>query len=50
MHLNLGRLKKGTPHHLFLSELVIKKPEQYLEISSPFLNYRMSPFTIPTET
>ncbi|XP_046524987.1 androglobin isoform X1 [Equus quagga] len=31
-------------------ELVIKKPEQFLEISSPFLNYRMTPFPIPTET
>ncbi|KAM8964338.1 androglobin [Lycaon pictus] len=31
-------------------ELIIKKPEQFLEISSPFLNYRMTPFTIPTET
>nr|XP_058939417.1 androglobin isoform X4 [Kogia breviceps] len=31
-------------------ELVIKKPDQFLEISSPFLNYRMTPFTIPTET
>ncbi|XP_048655496.1 androglobin isoform X3 [Marmota marmota marmota] len=30
-------------------EPVIKKPEQFLEISSPFLNYRMTPFTIPTE-
>ncbi|KAL1770491.1 androglobin [Sigmodon hispidus] len=29
---------------------VPKKPEQFLEISSPFLNYRMTPFTIPTET
>ncbi|KAM4866335.1 androglobin [Thomomys bottae] len=31
-------------------EVVIKKPEQFLEISSPFLNYRMPPFTIPAET
>uniref|UniRef100_A0A8D2HXD5 Androglobin domain-containing protein n=1 Tax=Urocitellus parryii TaxID=9999 RepID=A0A8D2HXD5_UROPR len=31
-------------------EPVIKKPEQFLEISSPFLNYRMTPFKIPTET
>ncbi|XP_048210208.1 androglobin [Perognathus longimembris pacificus] len=30
-------------------ETAIKKPEQFLEISSPFLNYRMPPFTIPTE-
>ncbi|KAI4539189.1 hypothetical protein MG293_010581 [Ovis ammon polii] len=33
-----------------LTEIVIKKPDQFLEISSPFLNYRMTPFTIPTET
>nr|KAF6461315.1 androglobin [Molossus molossus] len=31
-------------------EIIVKKPEQFLEISSPFLNYRMTPFTIPTET
>ncbi|KAF6112550.1 androglobin [Phyllostomus discolor] len=31
-------------------EIIIKKPEQFLEISSPFLNYRMTPLTIPTET
>uniref|UniRef100_A0A8C2M252 Androglobin n=1 Tax=Cricetulus griseus TaxID=10029 RepID=A0A8C2M252_CRIGR len=31
-------------------DTVPKKPEQFLEISSPFLNYRMTPFTIPTET
>ncbi|KAM5264004.1 androglobin [Ctenodactylus gundi] len=27
----------------------IQKPEQFLEISSPFLNYRMTPFVIPSE-
>ncbi|KAM5327022.1 androglobin isoform 3-T3 [Glossophaga mutica] len=31
-------------------EIIIKKPEQFLEISSPFLNYRMTPLIIPTET
>ncbi|KAL6038529.1 hypothetical protein STEG23_000615, partial [Scotinomys teguina] len=31
-------------------DAVPEKPEQFLEISSPFLNYRMTPFTIPTET
>ncbi|XP_076999521.1 androglobin isoform X2 [Tamandua tetradactyla] len=31
-------------------ESVPKKPEQFLEISSPFLNYRMTPFPVPTET
>ncbi|XP_008072211.1 androglobin [Carlito syrichta] len=31
-------------------EIIIKKPDQFLEISSPFLNYKMTPFTIPTET
>ncbi|XP_005390684.1 PREDICTED: androglobin isoform X2 [Chinchilla lanigera] len=29
---------------------VIKKPEQFLEISSPFLNYRMTPFRVPKRT
>ncbi|XP_033619212.1 androglobin isoform X6 [Fukomys damarensis] len=29
---------------------VIKKPEQFLEISSPFLNYRMTPLKIPKRT
>ncbi|KAM6181781.1 androglobin [Erethizon dorsatum] len=29
---------------------VIKKPEQFLEISSPFLNYRMTPLRIPKRT
>ncbi|XP_045661250.1 androglobin [Ursus americanus] len=46
----LFRQKKETVITDEAQELVIKKPEQYLEISSPFLNYRMSPFTIPTET
>nr|XP_012607645.1 androglobin isoform X2 [Microcebus murinus] len=31
-------------------DLVITKPEQFLEISSPFLNYGMTPFPIPKET
>ncbi|XP_045400491.1 androglobin isoform X2 [Lemur catta] len=31
-------------------DIIIKKPEQFLEISSPFLNYGMTPFTIPKET
>uniref|UniRef100_A0A7N5JLJ1 Androglobin n=1 Tax=Ailuropoda melanoleuca TaxID=9646 RepID=A0A7N5JLJ1_AILME len=46
----LFRQKKETIITDEAQELIIKKPEQYLEISSPFLNYRMRPFTIPTET
>ncbi|XP_027459163.2 androglobin isoform X1 [Zalophus californianus] len=46
----LFRQKKETVITDEAQELIIKKPEQFLEISSPFLNYRMTPFTIPTET
>ncbi|XP_064342674.1 androglobin [Camelus dromedarius] len=46
----LLRQKKETVITDEAQETVIKKPEQFLEISSPFLNYRMTPFTIPTET
>uniref|UniRef100_A0A8D1D5L5 Androglobin n=1 Tax=Sus scrofa TaxID=9823 RepID=A0A8D1D5L5_PIG len=46
----LFRQKKETVITDEAQEVVIKKPEQFLEISSPFLNYRMPPFTIPTET
>ncbi|XP_058163600.1 androglobin isoform X10 [Dasypus novemcinctus] len=31
-------------------EIIAKKPDQFLEISSPFLNYGMTPFKIPKET
>ncbi|XP_047713957.1 androglobin isoform X3 [Prionailurus viverrinus] len=44
------RQKKETVITDEAQETIIKKPEQFLEISSPFLNYRMNPFTIPTET
>uniref|UniRef100_A0A8C5K1M0 Androglobin n=1 Tax=Jaculus jaculus TaxID=51337 RepID=A0A8C5K1M0_JACJA len=46
----LIRQKKETIITDEAQDAVIKKPEQFLEISSPFLNYRMAPFTIPTET
>ncbi|KAK2491238.1 hypothetical protein MC885_016395, partial [Smutsia gigantea] len=45
----LFRQKKETVITDEARELIIKKPEQFLEISSPFFNYRMTPFTIPTE-
>ncbi|CAH7315332.1 Adgb [Phodopus roborovskii] len=46
----LIRQKKETVITDEAQDAVPKKPEQFLEISSPFLNYRMTPFTIPTET
>ncbi|XP_004044850.4 androglobin [Gorilla gorilla gorilla] len=46
----LVRQKKETVITDEAQELIVKKPERFLEISSPFLNYRMTPFTIPTET
>ncbi|XP_037585425.1 androglobin [Cebus imitator] len=46
----LIRPKKETVITDEAQELIVKKPDQFLEISSPFLNYRMTPFTIPTET
>ncbi|XP_057595459.1 androglobin [Hippopotamus amphibius kiboko] len=46
----LFRQKKETVITDEAQELAIKKPDQFLEISSPFLNYRMTPFTIPAET
>ncbi|XP_058522922.1 androglobin isoform X1 [Ochotona princeps] len=46
----LIRQKKQTIITDEPQDIVIKKPDQFLEISSPFLNYRMTPFTIPTET
>ncbi|XP_073075825.1 androglobin isoform X2 [Manis javanica] len=46
----LFRQKKETVITDEAQELIIKKPEQFLEISSPFFNHRMTPFTIPTET
>uniref|UniRef100_A0A8C6QYC0 Androglobin n=1 Tax=Nannospalax galili TaxID=1026970 RepID=A0A8C6QYC0_NANGA len=46
----LIRQKKETVITDEAQDAVIKKPEKFLEISSPFLNYRMTPFTIPTET
>ncbi|XP_040584054.1 androglobin isoform X3 [Mesocricetus auratus] len=46
----LIRQKKETVITDEAPDAVPKKPEQFLEISSPFLNYRMTPFTIPTET
>ncbi|XP_049510447.1 androglobin isoform X1 [Panthera uncia] len=44
------RQKKETVITDEAQETIIKKPEQFLEISSPFLNYRMNPFAIPTVT
>ncbi|KAG8508913.1 Androglobin, partial [Galemys pyrenaicus] len=46
----LFRQKKETVITDEAKEVVVKKPEQFLEISSPFLDYRMTPFTIPRET
>ncbi|XP_062043267.1 androglobin [Lepus europaeus] len=46
----LIRQKKETVITDEAQDIVIKKPDQFLEISSPFLNYRMTPITIPTET
>ncbi|XP_028639009.1 androglobin [Grammomys surdaster] len=46
----LIRHKKETVITDEAQDAVPKKPDQFLEISSPFLNYRMAPFTIPTET
>ncbi|XP_007941410.1 androglobin [Orycteropus afer afer] len=46
----LIRQKKETVITDEPQEPIMKKPEQFLEISSPFLNYRMNPFKIPTET
>ncbi|XP_004674193.1 PREDICTED: androglobin [Condylura cristata] len=46
----LFRQKKETVITDEAQEVVIKKPEQFVEISSPFLDYRMTPFTVPRET
>ncbi|XP_044531390.1 androglobin [Gracilinanus agilis] len=46
----LIRQKKETVVTDEPQDPIIKKPEQFLEISSPFLNYRMNPIPIPTET
>ncbi|XP_054553882.1 androglobin isoform X2 [Talpa occidentalis] len=46
----LFRQKKKTVITDEPKEVVIKKPDQFIEISSPFLDYRMTPFTIPRET
>ncbi|XP_070273959.1 androglobin isoform X2 [Myotis yumanensis] len=46
----LIRLKRETVVTAEPQEIIQKKPEQFLEISSPFLNFRMTPFTIPKET
>ncbi|KAM6185242.1 androglobin [Rhynchocyon petersi] len=46
----LIRQKKETIVTDEAQDSLMKKPEQFLEISSPFLNYKMNPLTIPTET
>ncbi|XP_031793514.1 androglobin isoform X3 [Sarcophilus harrisii] len=46
----LIRQKKETVVTDEPQDPIIKKPEQFLEICSPFLNYRMNPIPIPTET
>ncbi|XP_067398314.1 androglobin isoform X2 [Emydura macquarii macquarii] len=44
----LIRPKKETIVTDEAQEPIIKKPEQYIEIASPFLNYRVTPIAIPT--
>uniref|UniRef100_A0A8C0GB82 Androglobin n=1 Tax=Chelonoidis abingdonii TaxID=106734 RepID=A0A8C0GB82_CHEAB len=46
----LIRPKKETVVTDEAQEPIIKKPEQYIEIASPFLNYRVSPIAMPTNT
>uniref|UniRef100_A0A8B9EQN5 Androglobin n=1 Tax=Anser cygnoides TaxID=8845 RepID=A0A8B9EQN5_ANSCY len=43
------RQKKETVVTSEPQEPVIKKPEQYIEIASPFLNYKLNPITIPKD-
>ncbi|KAJ8026646.1 Androglobin [Holothuria leucospilota] len=43
------RKKKPTPTDE-PSEPEIKKPEQFIELTSPYVNYKVSPIPIPTET
>ncbi|XP_043855514.1 androglobin [Dromiciops gliroides] len=46
----LIRQKKETVVTDEPQDPIIRRPEQFLEICSPFLNYRMNPIPIPTET
>ncbi|XP_020666074.3 androglobin isoform X1 [Pogona vitticeps] len=46
----LIRQKKETIVTDEPQEPVIKKPEQFIELSSPFLNFRLSPVPIPSDT
>ncbi|XP_071819104.1 androglobin-like isoform X13 [Apostichopus japonicus] len=43
------RKKKTTPTDE-PSESEVKKPEQFIELTSPYVNYKVSPIPIPTET
>ncbi|NXK44547.1 ADGB protein, partial [Chauna torquata] len=45
----LFRQKKETVVTSEPQEPMIKKPEQYVEIASLFLNYKLNPITIPTD-
>ncbi|XP_061480044.1 androglobin isoform X3 [Rhineura floridana] len=46
----LIRQKKETIVTDEPQEPVIKKPEQFIELASPFLNFRLSPIPIPRDT
>nr|XP_006811496.1 PREDICTED: androglobin-like [Saccoglossus kowalevskii] len=41
--------KKTTPHDQ-APEPEIKRPEQWIEVTSPYVNYKVSPIPIPTDT
>ncbi|NXX61095.1 ADGB protein, partial [Scopus umbretta] len=46
----LFRQKKETVVTSEPQEPVVKKPEEHVEIASPFLNYKLNLITIPTDT
>ncbi|XP_066478849.1 androglobin [Tiliqua scincoides] len=46
----LIRQKKETIVTAEPQEPVIKKPDQFVEVASPFLNFRLSPIPIPRDT
>nr|XP_056708582.1 androglobin [Euleptes europaea] len=46
----LIRQKKETIVTDEPQELAFKKPDQFIEIASPFLNFKLSPISIPRET
>ena len=34
---------------VFYTEQEVKKPEQFVQLTSPYVNYKVSPIPIPTE-